>query len=597
MTPALARLRGGDGRRSWEAWFADDAVGLRQLPTTVVTAVILVFLVLSPVPGRPGLLVAAAAIAAAVQLVGSLGRWDRWPRALQYLLPIAQMVAIGLLAVGSGYALSAFDLMLFVPVVSLSLQRGPAGLVLAIAGTAVVLLVPTVLPVVPPERVPPVVRAVADLLIVSFVAVGAHGIVSLARRQAQQLRDAHADLALGAERLRDSRDTLRSILLAATEQGFVATDGDGRIVSVNPGAERVFGRPESELLGRWVGDLRSLDVLAGRPEDAGPAAPTTRPPGPRDPGRLMGEAARGGTQEHEWACRLPDGSERRVHVVVTARPALTGTAPELPAGYLFVATDVTARYEEERRQDEFVGLVSHELRTPLASIFGYLDLLRLEDGRLDDEQRQFLAVMDRNARRLHTLVDDLLTSAQIVSGTYTLHPEEVDVAQVVREAVASELPNAQASGVAIEVAGDAAVPLVSDAERLGQVVDNLLTNAVKYSRGPGGHVVVTVASDVVADRRVARLRVSDDGTGIASDELDRVTERFYRSRDTRRRRVSGVGLGLALVDQIVHDHGGTMSIRSEPGEGTEVDVTLADLRAPTQTPAPPSARRTGGTAG
>lgn len=589
MRPALARLRGsGHGPRSWEAWFADDAVGLRQLPTTIVTAVILVFLVVSPVPGRPGLLVLAAAIAAAVQLVGSLGRWDRWPRALQYLLPIAQMVAIGLLAVGSGYALSAFDLMLFVPVVSLALQRGVAGLVLAIAGAAAVLLVPTILPIVPPERVPPAVRAVADLLIVSFVAVGAHGIVSLARRQAHQLRVAHADLAVGAERLRDSRDTLRSILLAATEQGFVATDTDGRIVSVNPGAERVFGRPEAELLGRWVGDLRALDVLADR--DSGDSGESRR---------LLGQAAHGGTQVHEWACLLPDGSERRIHVVVTARPALTGTAPELPAGYLFVATDVTARYEEERTQDEFIGLVSHELRTPLASIFGYIDLLRMEDDRLDDEQRQFLAVMDRNARRLRTLVDDLLTSAQIVSGTYALSPDDVDVARVVREAVATELPNARASGVSIEVAGDAAVPLVSDAERLGQVVDNLLTNAVKYSRGHGGRVVVTVASEAPAGGRgrVARLRVSDDGTGIAPDELDRVTERFYRSRDTRRRRVRGVGLGLALVDQIVHDHGGTMTIRSEPGEGTDVEVTLPDLTAPTPTPTPPGARRTGGTAG
>ncbi|GAA1732544.1 sensor histidine kinase [Isoptericola hypogeus] len=574
-------------RRVVSAWFADDAVGLRQLPVTVSVSAVLLFLAGSPVPNDAALLGASAAIVVVAQLVGSLGRWDRWPRAWQYALPLAQMLAIGLLELGSGYSLTAFDVLLVIPIVSLALQSGLWGVGIAFAGSAAVLFAPVLWADESAGRMPLTVHALMDLLVFAFVAAGAHGIVGLSRRQARQLERARDELAVGSRRLRDSRDTLRSILEAATEQAFVATDVDGTIVAVSTGAVRIFGRGEQGLVGHAVTDL----LAPGTPE-AGP------PVDGSSLDALVGRAAAGDTEVHERECLLPDGSRRDLDVVVTRRPALAGATPELPPGYLFVATDVTARHEEQRTQDEFVGLVSHELRTPLSSILGYLDLMRLGDDRLDDEQREYLEVVERNARRLRSLVDDLLTSAQIVSGTYTLTAEEVDVVQVVRDAVASALPSERSAGVQVMVDGDASVPLISDPDRLGQVVDNLLSNAVKYTRGrEDGHVRITVTSGAAADgSRLARLLVADDGSGISPDELGRVTERFYRSRDTRRRRVRGVGLGLALVDQIVHDHGGTMTIRSTLGQGTEVDVTLPDLTATTRPPGPPSARRSGGTA-
>ncbi|MGW8564872.1 ATP-binding protein [Isoptericola sp. NPDC055881] len=558
--------------RVWTAWFADDAVGLRQLPLTISFALVLVIHWTSGI-GSDGLLVAlAAALVVAVQAVGSLGRWDRWPTAWRYVLPLVQMLAIGVLSIGSTLSLASFHVLFVLPVVSLALQPGPWGLVVALCGSAVLMFVPSLLPITKNDVVHPAVHALVDLLIIGFVAVGAHGIVGVARRQARELALARDDLAVGAQRLRDSRDTLRSMMAAATEQGFVATDEAGTVVSVNVGAERVLGRREADLLGTPMDRFVAPEELAERL--AAPGAPH----GPDAVHRvLVGCAATGGTQVDEWVCVLPDGGRRHLEFVVTPRPALGGSAPELPAGYLFVVTDVTARFEDERTQDEFIGLVSHELRTPLASILGYLDLLRLDGSRLDEEQRGYLAVVERNAHRLQTLVDDLLTSAQIVSGTYRMVAEEVDVVQVARDAVASQAPTAAAAGVDVEVQGDPRVPLLSDADRLGQVVDNLLSNAVKYSRR-GGDVRIVVTADRAPDGgRRARVRVADDGTGIAPDELDRVIQRFYRTRDTRRRQVRGVGLGLALVDQIVHDHGGTMTIRSELGHGTEVDVVLPDL--------------------
>lgn len=582
----LGRLRRGAVavyRRALDAWFVDDAVGLRQVPVTVSFAAVVVFVMWGPAsvdrwwapePRTPVFLVVSTGLVAAVQLVGSLGRWDRWPRAWQYALSLVQILAIGMMGAGSGYSLSVLDVLIVMPVVSLALQPGVWGVVVGLGGAAAVLFAPVVWPIDAPGRVPPVVHAVVGLLILGFVAVGTHGIVSVARRQARQLERARDELAAGARRLRDSRDTLRGILDAATEQGFVSTDFAGRIVSVNPGGERIVGRPERELVGTDVSGLVADDALA--PRLAEPGAPRAADAANRV---VLGRAVDGGTQVGDWEVVLPDGARRHVELTVTERPALSGRAPELPAGYLVVLTDITARYEQDRSQDEFIGLVSHELRTPLASILGYLDLLRLEGGRLDTEQQEYLAVVERNARRLRSLVDDLLTSAQIVSGSYTLAAEDVDLVRVVRDAVATQLPVAEAAGVEVVVEGDPTVPLVSDADRVGQVVDNLLSNAVKYSHRGGRVWVTVIAGSVPGGSRLARLRVTDEGAGISADELGRVTQRFYRSRETRRLRVRGVGLGLSLVDQIVHDHGGVLTIRSEPGQGTEVDVTLPDLDA------------------
>jgi len=571
MTRGLVHRLGQTYDRVWTAWFDDDAVGLRQLPLTISFVVVLVIMRISGIDGDLVWLTLAVALVVAVQLVGSLGRWDRWPRAWRYALPLVQMLAVGVLEIGSGLILASFDALLFLPVVSLALQSGPWGMALALIGSVLALFGPKLLPLTSVERVHPVMHSLVVLLVLGLVAVGTHGVVGLARRQAAQLERARDEVAAGARQLRESRDTLRGIMIAATEQGFLATDFGGRVTWANPGAVRILGRAEEELIGLEVSQLVDPRSLAARLAEPGA-------PGGADAANrvVLGSAVAGETHVADWPLS-PLGEDRRhLQFTVTERPALPGSEPELSAGYLVVVTDVTARYEEERVQDEFIGLVSHELRTPLASILGYLDLMRLEEG-LGDEQRRYLDVVERNARRLRSLVDDLLASAQIVAGRKILDGRDVDVAQVVREAVESARPTAEAAGVDVVVEGDPFVPLVSDPDRLGQVVDNLLSNAVKYS-DRGGRVRVTVSGEATSTgSHLARLRVEDEGVGIPADELERVTQRFYRSLDTRRRRVRGVGLGLTLVDRVVQDHGGAMAIRSAPGEGTEVDVTLPDL--------------------
>lgn len=240
-----------------------------------------------------------------------------------------------------------------------------------------------------------------------------------------------------------------------------------------------------------------------------------------------------------------------------------------PLGRVVVLRDITGERESERLKDEFFALVSHELRTPLTSIIGYLDLV-LDDGEgLDPDTQRFLEVVQRNARRLLRLVGDLLFVAQVEAGQLSLEQHQVDLGQVAAEAVEAARPRAENNGVSLVLSAEPARPLSGDRDRFGQMLDNLIGNAVKFSPD-GGHVEVALSDEGNA----AILVVRDTGMGIPPEDLDRLFERFFRSSDATRRAVPGVGLGLTIVKAIVDAHGGTIEVASDPREGTAFTITL-----------------------
>ncbi|WP_101524389.1 sensor histidine kinase [Nocardioides houyundeii] len=553
------------GRDLAARWFAPEAVGLRQVPVTVSVLVSALILWVTIEPVSRTVLATAAALVLGVQAVASRADWTVLAPAWRYAVPVVQMLAVALMDLGAGLDLVSLDVLLFMPVVTLALEPGPWGLGIALFGSAMVLLAPVVFDI---GRVHPLLHVVVTLPIIAAVAVRAHGILGITRQQAEELRQARDEVAARVGQLRASRDALRSVMRAATEQAIIGTDLDGVVRMVSAGAERMFARAEDELVGSAITALLPVEG-ADAEEPAGTAQPLLA--------AEVGEAATGGSHSGELRRTRADGSVQHLAYVVTPRPALEGAAPELSAGYLFVVSDVTEIREHERRQDEFISLVSHEFRTPLASILGYLDLLRLESGGLDEEQLGYLDVLVRNTERLRSLVDDLLTSAQLVFGA-PMTATEVEVTDVVRAAVETQQPTARDLGVRVEVAGDPVVRLISDPQRLGQVVDNLLSNAVKYSHNGGRVEITTVQEEAANGVRQARIRVADQGTGIERDELGRITERFYRTRDTRRRRVQGIGLGLSLVHAIIEEHGGVLTIDSAPGRGTVVEAVIPDLQ-------------------
>ena len=236
--------------------------------------------------------------------------------------------------------------------------------------------------------------------------------------------------------------------------------------------------------------------------------------------------------------------------------------------------------EASRLKSEFISRMSHELRTPLTAILGFGELL--EDGELDDDQRESVARITNAGRHLLQMINDLLDVSAIEAGRLRLSVEIVHVDDVVAEVLAMIAPIAAASGVTlgetIVTTGESHV--LADRQRLKQVVLNLVANAVKYNRR-GGEVCVT--ADQIGGRRL-RLAISDTGLGIADEDLDRLFQPFERF-GTKQTDVEGSGLGLALTKSLVNAMGGNVGAESRIGLGSRfwIDLRLGD--------APPRAGR------
>jgi signal transduction histidine kinase len=225
--------------------------------------------------------------------------------------------------------------------------------------------------------------------------------------------------------------------------------------------------------------------------------------------------------------------------------------------------------ELDRLKDEFVSLVSHELRTPLTSIRGYVELLLDEGSELDQDQRRFLGVVDRNSERLLDLVSDLLFLAQIEAGKLAIEVAPVDLKRVVEECVETSSPAADAKGIELNASMERVPKLQGDRTRLAQVLDNLVSNALKFTPS-GGRVEVRLKA-VNGD---AVLEVEDDGLGIPEEEQEQLFERFFRSSRATESAIPGTGLGLTITKAIVERHGGQIEIESAEDAGTTVRVRL-----------------------
>jgi len=235
--------------------------------------------------------------------------------------------------------------------------------------------------------------------------------------------------------------------------------------------------------------------------------------------------------------------------------------------------------EAEILKDQFFALVSHELRTPLTSIIGYLELVLEDDDGLTDHHRRFLGVVDRNARRLLRLVGDLLFVAHVEAGRLALEVGEVDLRTLTREAVEAARPRAESKELTLEAAAQEVPAMAGDRDRLAQVLDNLVSNAVKFTP-QGGTVTVRLA----AKDGAALIDVRDTGVGIPAAEQDRLFERFYRASTATERAIPGVGLGLTIAKAIVEAHEGTLEFDSIEGAGTTFRVRLPLRPPPTGSP-------------
>ena len=223
-----------------------------------------------------------------------------------------------------------------------------------------------------------------------------------------------------------------------------------------------------------------------------------------------------------------------------------------------------AEQEADRDKDAFFGLVSHELRTPLTSIIGYLDLiLQDDDSTLDADARRHIEIARRNSDRLLRLVGDLLLVAQVQTGRFSHETAPVNLGWIAEACVEAARPIAHEKGVALTYTGTPDAEMTGDADRLSQLFDNLISNAIKFTQ-PGEQIEVRVNS--TGDRAICE--VSNTGSYIPPEEGAKLFERFYRGSNATEQVVQGAGLGLAIAKAIVEVHDGGIRYESHEGVGT-----------------------------
>ncbi len=351
-----------------------------------------------------------------------------------------------------------------------------------------------------------------------------------------------------SERAHESTTALQSALIDSTLDGISLTDADGNILIMN--------KPIMKM---------AMDL--GMPLDG------------TVPERLLAIADRVTEPERyrrrmlELASNPSEPASDEFEIEGSGRVFRGYAAPVSSRGRfigrIWTLREVTADHELNRMRDAFVAAVSHELRTPLTTIAGFVEMMHGETEGLSEDARSYLRAIARSSDRLHHLVEELLLMAQIEARRLELNWQPTDLGVLAQHAVDSARPAAQARNVRISLDIDDAPEIRADHERVAQVIDNLVSNAVKFTM-TGGSVTVTVGGD----EKAARLVVTDTGLGIPADEQAKVFTRFFRARNTMEQAIPGTGLGLAISKALVERHGGNITLESKESEGTCVTVTL-----------------------
>jgi len=358
-----------------------------------------------------------------------------------------------------------------------------------------------------------------------------------------------------ADSLEEMRQGLRSTLarydeaagrlhavIAGMPGGVVVVDERDTIILVNDEAARLLRLPAQtagKQLGGMVRSNELLDLMQQSRQDNRPAVGEITLPGPQE--RVV---------------------ETRVSPVYDASHAFRGSVAML--------IDVTELKRLEKIRSDFVANVSHELKSPLTSIRGFVETLRDGAYRNESDCLHFIGILDRESRRLETLLNDLLVLSEVEARKSSISMAPVNLNDLAHEVARdfSLLANDRNVQIDLKLSPDDII-IDADVHLLGEAIGNLVDNAIKYNQ-PGGSVVVAT----LAGNGSAMVKVSDTGIGIPSKDLPRVFERFYRVDKSHSRRVGGTGLGLSIAKHIVTAHGGTISAESEVGKGSTFTAVL-----------------------
>ena len=480
--------------------------------------------------------------------LASLGLpWERWN--VHWLLIVAVVDVFGVAAVRAALldTIPAVGLLSVFPVIWMVYGFRRETMILAVASVLFIALFPFFDRGVPPRSWVDWANALTLPILMTGIVIVVRAVarqVQATRRQIERTAD---QLSVSLREAEDAGRVLRSVL-ETVDMGVAYYDHEGKLTIANQHAYEAAQRAGFRLDQAPYSGPHVLE------SDRKTSIPSEEQIIPR---ALRGELV---SNHLEWV-----GEEGDQYAILATAQRVRRPNGEL-LGTVIAAYDVTQLAEAVRVRDDFLLTVSHELRTPLTSILGYLELVDDELSADEEQVRSMLAVIDRNARNLLQRITELLSFSP---GGIDLHPVDTDLAQLARHAEQALRIRADNAGVALTVVAPTSARAPLDPRRTTQIVENLLTNAVKYTPR-GGSATLTVS----IDDSHAVIEVADTGVGMSPEEQRHAFDRFYRAQAARQGAIQGLGVGLALVHEIVDAYRGEITLASEKGDGTTVTVRL-----------------------
>lgn len=363
----------------------------------------------------------------------------------------------------------------------------------------------------------------------------------------KKVKAATGELVRLNKRLADEKERSEGVMRHLAD-GLVVVDKAGKIIMMNPAAEKLLGCDMQDSIGKsFMDGLKEEHVAA-----------VVRGP-------LSDESM---TKEIE-VC----GSNETTKRVLRASSAVVENEDGKTVGMVSVLSDITRQKEVEAMKSHFVSLVTHELRTPVVAIQKSLELiLNKTTGAINEDQERFLSISKFNLQRLNRLINDLLDMSQLEAGKMHLKPETFDFRDLVREVKALLHSWAAGKEIAIQLElTDHPIEVVADRDRMSQVLMNLIGNALKFTRS-GGEVKVTLRSleahEALCPGPCLEVTVADNGIGIDLKDCQRIFDKFEQVSLVEPTGTTGSGLGLPIAREIVHLHGGKIWVESQKGQGS-----------------------------
>ncbi|AXK47265.1 sensor histidine kinase [Brachybacterium saurashtrense] len=493
---------------------------------------------------------AALGVLAVATVLALTVRWESLPLGWGALVPVLDMVSVGLVRDLMRESSTATSLLVLIPALWMAARLRLWGVAISVVAVTALITAPSL---VRASHIDSLTIAHALLLPFTVLQIGllTVGALALLDGQNRRLAEALTEKQALLEGAASSQRLLQNII-DSVDVGIVVVDEEGDDLLMNRAQRRIHALATPA----HIDDPDESQLLLRHPGTTTPIPAAQRP------------VRRAVLQESFDNYLVEVGPlGEGISFSSSGRQILDGHGHR--AGAVVVFSDVTSYLETVRSQERFVAAVSHELRTPLTSVIGYLELAR-EDETLDEQTSGFLDVAHRNADQLLLIVQDLLADQVSRAGTEELTLRPRRLSEIARRAVESAAPQAREAGIVLEADLEDTPELPLDEKRVQQALGNLLSNALKYTpQGGRVHVRTSVRGNQL------ELSVVDTGIGMSMQEQAKLFTEYYRTRAARDSAIAGHGIGLALTRRIVVAHGGQISVRSRPGRGSTFTLRFA----------------------